>query len=250
MYTMTRKFIFTSLQRYLEAQVNGFKNVSEQLQISEEALKLIFTQQDCSFKVLEHICQIAGVKLEDFFGNLPKEPKLLEFLTSQQEIELISNKKLFAVAVFATYLMSFKEILDKVKVHKVELKMLLERLESMGMVTVLPNNEFKLTISKRFSWIPDGPIMGMIRREALNYFNYSFEDPAVDLINTFNVLITPAAHEELKAKLVQIAKEYRIQMLREASLPAKDKIQVSFCIAARSWLPVSIQSHLRTSANP
>ena len=246
---MTRRFIFTTLQHHLEAQVNGIKHMSEQLQISEEALQHIFTTQDCSFKMLENMCQIAGYKLEELFVNMPKEPQFIEYLTQQNEIELLSNKKLFAVAVCATYLMSFKEILEKVRVHKVELKILLERLQSMGMVKLLPGNELKLTISKKFSWIPDGPIMNLIRREAVNYFDYSFEDP-MDLINTFNVLITPAAHEELKAKLIQIAKEYRIQMLREASLPAKDKIQVSFCIAARSWLPGSIQSMIRTPANP
>ena len=243
---MSREFIFNTLQQQLQMQEIGDEQLATELQMTESAVKNIFTTRDCSFTVLERICQIAGLRLEDLFGSVPKEPKLLELLTQQHEIELLNNKKLFAVAVSAMYFWTFRDILAKVKVNKTELVLLLQRLEEMGFVQNISGNQFKLTISKKFSWIPDGPIMRMTRRESVNYFSYNFEEP-IDLINTFNVYVTPATHDKLKLQLMQIAKEYKLAMLNEAALPIDEKIQVSLCLAARTWIPNFLQSQMRTA---
>ena len=244
---MSREFIFTTLQRQLEAQEISELQLATELQMTEHAVKFIFTTRDCSFTVLEKICQIAGFKLEDLFGSVPREPLLLEHLTQQHEIELLNNKKLFAVAVSAMYFWTYKDILNRVKVNKTELVTMLQRLEEMGIVQVSPGNHFRLTISKKFSWIPDGPIMRMTRRESADYFAYTFEEP-IDLINSFNVYVTPATHDKFKSQLMQIAKEYKLAMLKEATLPIDEKIQVSLCLAARNWLPSFLQSQMRTAA--
>jgi hypothetical protein len=36
-------------------------------------------------------------------------------------------------------------------------------------------------------------------------------------------------------------------MLQEAALPFDEKIQVSLCLAARTWLPSILQSQMRTA---
>ena len=243
---MSREFIFNALQRQLETQEISEAQLAAELQMTEYAVKYIFTTQDCAFTVLERICQIAKLRVEDLFSSVPREPQLLEHLTQQHEIELLNNKKLFAVAVSAMYFWTFKDILNRVKVNKTELVTLLQRLEEMGLVQVSPGNHFKLTISKKFSWIPDGPIMRMTRRESADYFAYTFEEP-IDLINSFSVYLTPASHDKFKSQLMQIAKEYKLAMLKEATLPIDEKIQVSLCLAARSWLPSFLQSQMRTA---
>ena len=167
---MSRQFIFDTLSKQLQAQDISHTKVAEHLQLTVTATKLIFETQDCTLSCIEKICGLVGLKLEDLIDLQPKPVQLLEHLTQQHEIELLANKKLFAV----------------VKVNKTELVTLLQRLEEMGVVQVSPGNQFKLTISKKFSWIPDGPIMRMTRRESADYFAYSFEEP-IDLINSFSV---------------------------------------------------------------
>jgi len=242
---MSREFIFASIQRQLQAREISESQLATELQMTEYAVKYIFTTQDCPFTVLEKICHIAGFKLEDLFSSVPKEPQMLEHLTQQHEIELLNNKKLFAVAVGVMYFWTFKDILNRVKVNKTELVTLLQRLDEMGMIQASPGNTFKLTISKKFSWIPDGPIMRMTRRESVDYFAYNFEEP-IDLISTFNVYVSTASHDKLKSQLMQIAKEYKLAMLKEATLPIDEKIQVSLCLAARSWIPSFLQSQMRS----
>ena len=242
---MSREFIFNALQRQLEAQEISEAQLAAELQMTEYAVKYIFTTQDCAFTVLEKICQIAKLRVEDLFSSVPREPQLLEHLTQQHEIELLNNKKLFAVAVSAMYFWNFKDILNRVKVNKTELVTLLQRLEEMGLLQLSPGYQFKLTISKKFSWIPDGPIMRMTRRESTDYFAYTFEEP-IDLISSFSVYVTPASHDKFKSQLMQITKEYKLAMLKEAALPIEEKIQVSLCFAARTWLPNFLQSQMRT----
>lgn len=88
--------------------------------------------------------------------------------------------------------------------------------------------------------------MRMTRRESADYFAYSFEEP-IDLINSFSVYLTPASHDKLKSQLMKITKEYQLAMLQEAALPVDEKIQVSLCLAARTWLPNFLQSQMRTT---
>ena len=243
---MSRQFIFDTLSKQLQAQDISHTKVAEHLQLTVTATKLIFETQDCTLSCIEKICGLVGLKLEDLINLQPKPVQLLEHLTQQHEIELLSNKKLFAVAVSAMYFWTFKDILNRVKVNKTELVTLLQRLEEMGVVQVSPGNQFKLTISKKFSWVPDGPIMRMTRRESADYFAYSFEEP-IDLINSFSVYLTPASHDKLKSQLMKITKEYQLAMLQEAALPVDEKIQVSLCLAARTWLPNFLQSQMRTA---
>ncbi len=143
---MPRQFIFNRLSKQLQEQDISYTKVAEHLQMTVTATKLIFETHDCTLSCIEKICGLVGLKLEDLLDLQPKPVQLLEHLTQQHEIELVSNKKLFAVAVSAMSFWTFKDILSRVKVNKTELVTLLQRLEEMGMVQVIPGNQFKLTI--------------------------------------------------------------------------------------------------------
>ncbi len=241
---MSREFIFDTLSKQLQAQEITQTKLAEHLEMTVAATKQIFETRDCTLSCMEKICGLVGLKLEDLLNYTPKPALLLENLTQQYEIELLSNKKLFAVAIGVMYFWTFKDLLARIKVNKAELIQLLHRLEQMGFVKMVSANDFKPMLSPKFAWIPDGPILRMVRRESLEFLSNNFDEEG-DVLHAMNVFITPETHQKLRQQLNAVAHEYKKHMVAEANIPAGDKQMVSLIIAARSWLPSFIQSQLR-----
>ncbi|MFM7698212.1 MAG: hypothetical protein ACKO5X_06205 [Limnohabitans sp.] len=214
------------------------------MDLTVAATKHIFETRDCTISCMEKICVLVGLKLEDLLNYTPKPVQLLVNLIQQFEIELLSNKKLFAVAVGVMYFWSFKDLLARIKVNKGELIQLLHRLEQIGFVKMVSANDFKPMLSPKFAWIPDGPVLRMVRRESLEFLSNNFDGDG-DVLHAMNVFITPDTHSKLRQQLNAIAHEYKNHMVAEANIPADDKQMVSLIIAARSWLPSFIQSQMR-----
>ncbi|MEK0432021.1 MAG: hypothetical protein RL700_228 [Pseudomonadota bacterium] len=241
---MSRHYIFDTLSKQLQAQEITHTRLAEHLGLTVSATKHIFETQDCTISCMEKICGLVGVKLEDLLSHTAKPAQLLENLTQQHEIEFLSNKKLFAVAIGVMYFWTFKDLLARVKVNKTELIQLLQRLEQMGFVKMVSGSDFKPMLSPKFAWIPDGPILRMVRRESLEFLSNNFDEEG-DVLHAMNVFITPETHRKLRQQLNAVAHEYKKHMVAEANIPADDKQMVSLIIAARSWLPSFIQSQLR-----
>jgi hypothetical protein len=241
---MSRQFIFDTLNKQLQEQNISYTMVADHLQLTVSDTELIFESRDCTLSCMETICSLVGLKLEELLSQVPKPVQLLEHLTQQHEIEFLSNRKLFAVAVGAMYSWTFKDILARVKVNKIELVQLLQRLEQIGFIKLVNASEFKLMLSPKFAWITDGPIMRMLHRESVDFLSSNFDGDG-DVLHAINFFISPESHATLRQQLNAIAYEYKQRMQAEANLPASDRQMVAVMIAARSWLPSFIQSQLR-----
>jgi DNA-binding Xre family transcriptional regulator len=241
---MSRQFIFDTLNKQLQEQKISHTMVAEHLQLSVSATERIFESQDCTLSCMETICGLVGLKLEDLLHQVPKSVQLLDHLTQQYEIEFLSNRKLFAVAVGAMYSWTFKDMLARVKVNKIELVQLLQRLDQIGFIKLVNASEYKLMLAPKFAWIPDGPIMRMLHRESIDFLSSNFDGDG-DVLHAIDFFITPETYGKLRQQLNALAYEYKKRMQAEANLPANDKQLVAVMIAARSWLPSFIQSQLR-----
>ena len=236
---MSRQFFFRILRSQMEAQQMGFQELANKLKLSERAVQTMFEQQDCSFSVMEQMCQILGLKFEELITALPKPAVMIQHLTQQQEIEILSNKKMCAVVLCSLSYWGVQDILERVRIEKAELTSILRKLEAMGFLQVQPDDTFKLMVSKNFGWLPDGPMMRMVRRESENYFSYSFNKPT-DLLCSFTAYVTPETHDKLRSQMLEISREYKKQTQLQANVPVKEKIRVAACLATRDWVPSEI----------
>jgi DNA-binding Xre family transcriptional regulator len=241
---MSRELLFERLDQHLKSKEVTLSQLAKHLETEEASILKIFENKDCTFGCMEKICQFIGMTMHELWQGMPKVIKPLDQLTQQQEIEFLSNKKLFVVAVCAMHLWTFQDILERVALNKIELLQLLNRLQEIGFLQLNPGNRIKLLLSSQFGWIQDGPIKKMIRRESQDFFAYSFEAPD-DLLHIFNVYITKAAHQEFRQQLIEVVNRYRQQIQIEADVPLEEKKLVSLCIASRPWMPGFMQSQFR-----
>jgi len=92
---MSRKYFFRALLMQMDLRQMGFKELAAELKLPEEEVQAMFDNQDCSFTCMENMCHVLGLKFEELISTIPK-PKpvvMIQHLTQQQEVEILSQKK-------------------------------------------------------------------------------------------------------------------------------------------------------------
>jgi DNA-binding Xre family transcriptional regulator len=241
---MSRAFIFDSLRAHLKARGLTYRKVAQELGLSEQTLKRIFANNDCTIERLEQICRVLQIELSDLVKSSPRKSKLIEQLSREQEHEIAGNKKLLMVAICVMSLWTVEDMLNHLTLSRTECFSLMRKLEAIGFLELRQDNQYKLLVARHFTWIVDGPIMRMVKGVAEDFFNHRFEAPG-EILKIINVRVSPQAQERLKIRLEQIAQEYADQVVVDSHLPLDERPVLSVCIAARRWVPNFLRDLLK-----
>lgn len=245
----TRRFIIESLRAHLKAQQITYSDLAQSLGLSEQTVKRIFVQHDCSLERLEQICDILQLGMRDLLRSSPRPRKFIQHLTLRQEEQLVQNKKLLLVALATTTFWTEADMLQHLKLTKAEYEDQLRQLHKMGFLELLGGKRYRLLVARDFSWIIDGPIMRMAKSMAANYFDHRFDGEG-EILKIINVRLSPQSAQKLKARLEQVAQEYADQVPADADLPLQQRPPLSLCIAARRWVPDSLRELLTDPSSP
>ena len=99
-----------------------------------------------------------------------RDETLITHLTPEQEKEIVSDRKLFLVAVCALNHVTFDQIVETYEISSAECVRLLTRLDHLKFIELLPGNRIKLLVSRTFAWLPDGPIQRFFNNQAHSEF--------------------------------------------------------------------------------
>ena len=232
----TRTYIFETLKAHLRARGLTYLDVARALDTSEPTVKRMFAGQDCTLERLEQVCAALHIELRDLIKSSPRPRKLLQQLTPAQEREFAHNKKLLLMAICVMGQWSFADMVKHLTLGAKTCAELLHQLDRMGFIELHPRNRYRLLVAREFAWIPDGPIMRMVKGMAGDYFNHGFDQPG-ETLKIINVRVSHEAAHRLKQKLERIAQEYADQVGADAHLPLHERPPLSICIAARAWIP-------------
>jgi DNA-binding Xre family transcriptional regulator len=233
---MTSSFVFDGLKMHLKARGMTYADLAKALKMSEASIKRIFSLKNCSLRRLDAICELLQVELAELARGMPRETKLLNRLTREQEEDLMSDPSLLLIAVSALHQMRLEEIVETYRLTQPQVLKLLLRLEQIGILDLHENNRIRLRISRTFAWIPDGPIMKYVKSQAADYFNHSFSLPG-ELMRMVSVRVSAEAQVALLRQVEQIAREYGEQHNADARLPLSARQPVSVLFAVRAWEP-------------
>ncbi len=238
---LPRQYIFESLKAHLKARNLTYQDTALALGVSEQTVKRIFIQQDCSLERLEEICDLIQLDLRDLVQSSPRQRKNIQQLTYPQEAELAQNKKLLMVAVCTMSLWPHEDMLQHLQLSPLECEALLRQLDKMGFLDLMPGNRIRLRVAREFAWIVDGPIMRMVKSMAGDYFDHLFEGEG-EILKIINVRMSRPSAKKFRARLEKIAEEYADQVAIDAHLPLMERPPLSICIAARRWVPAPLKA--------
>ena len=233
---MSRVFVFDSIRAHLKARGMTYRDLASALELSESSVKRIISSNDCTLERLEEICHCLQLDLSDLLNSAPRKRRLLNQLTWKQEEELNKNKELLVLAVCVMNLWSLEDVIQHLHISETQCLKLLGTLERIGLIELQPGNRYKLLVARHFSWITTGPIMTMVTAMADDYFNHHFNE-SVEILKIVNVRISRQAGEHLRRRLELIVQEYADQVATDSHLPLMERVPISVCIAARTWVP-------------
>ena len=211
----------------------------------------MFSRRNFSLKRLDQVCQLANSEVSDIARALHQEESLISRLSHGQEQEIVSNPKLFLVAVCALNHVGFDQIVATYDISGPECIQLLARLDRLGFIRLLPHNRIRLLVSLDFSWLPDGPIQRFFNQQAHNeYFRSRFDRPDEFMV-VVNGMLSRASSAALLTRLKRIAREFSELNNQDAPLPLGERSAMSLLVAIRHWeLAAFAELRRRKTVNP
>jgi len=223
------------LKRELRSRGITYAHVARELRLSEASVKRMFSRRNFSLKRLDQVCQLANSEFSDIARALHQEESLISRLSHEQEQEIVSNPRLFLVAVCALNHVGFDQIVATYDISRPECIQLLARLDRLGFIRLLPNNRIRLLVSLDFSWLPDGPIQRFFKQQAHNeYFRSRFDRPDEFMV-VVNGMLSRASSAAILTRLKRIAREFSELNHQDARLPLGERSAMSLLVAIRHW---------------
>ncbi|HKA44921.1 MAG TPA: helix-turn-helix transcriptional regulator [Burkholderiales bacterium] len=223
------------LKRELKVRGVTYAHVARRLNLSEASVKRMFSKRDFTLKRLDQICQLTQVEFSDLARILEREEDLISQLSWEQEQEIVSDRKLFLVAVCALNHVTFEQIVAAYDLSRAECIQLLARLDRLGFIQLQPNNRIKLLVSHNFSWLPDGPIQRFFNQQAHSeYFRSRFARPHEYMV-VVNGMLSRTSSAAIVSRLKRVAREFSELHSDDSRLPLAGRSSMSLLVAIRHW---------------
>ncbi len=238
------KLIIDTLKRELRKQGINYRQVAQQLGLSEASVKRLFAEHSFSLDRLSKVCELLNLEISDLVHAMEKNRELTQQLTLEQEIELVSDIKLMLMAHHLVNSITFEEIISDYEISRTEGIQLLAKLDRMKIIELLPGNRVKLKIAKDFKVISGGPIQRYYEQKIeQEFFRSSFTGN--DEYRVFAAgFISRGGNEEIIRKMRQLARDAHQIMQESEDRPLDQRIGCSFVMAIRPW-ELGVFSELR-----
>ena len=224
------------LKNLLKQRGMTYRELAQELDLSESAIKQMFSSGNMTLARLDRICEVLALDFGDLLQLSDASAHRLQSLSLEQESELIGDPKLLLTAYCLVNNWTFAEILDRYKITEVEGITYLARLDRMRLIELLPGNRVKALIATNFTWHPNGPIEQFFRKEVQGpFFNADFtEDGCIRLVK--NGDISAVARQQILERLYHIGQMFDDTVIEERKLPLDQRQGTTMVLAVRHWI--------------
>ena len=223
------------LKRELNTRGVTYADLARQLRLSEASVKRMFSRRDFTLKRLDEICRSAQIEFSDLVRAVVRDETLISHLTFDQEREIVSDRKLFLVAVCALNYVTFDQIVETYDISAAECVQLLTRLDKLKFIELLPGNRIKLLVSRTFSWLPDGPIQRFFNDQAHNEFFRSRFNRPDEFMLVVNGMLSTTSSADIVSRLKRITREFSDLHNDDSRLPLGERSPMPLLVAVRHW---------------
>ncbi len=224
-----------ALKRELKARHITYASLAPQLRLSEASVKRMFSRRDFTLKRLDNICRCAEIDFSDLVRAAVRDEPLMVHLTLEQEREIVTDRKLFLVAVCALNQVTFDQIVEGYDISSAECVKLLSKLDHLKFIELLPANRIKLLVSRTFAWLPDGPIQRFFNDSAHNEFFRSRFNRPDEFMLVVNGMLSKNASADMVARLKRITRDFSDLHNEDSRLPLGERSPMTLLVAIRHW---------------
>lgn len=227
--------IVDTLKRQLKARGVTYKVLAEQLQLSESAVKHMFSTGNFSLKRLDEVCAAMELDIGDLIGLSQTHEQKIEQLSAEHEQEIVANDRLLLVAYCLINYWTFDEIVERYDISPAEATKYLRRLDRMKVIELLPGDRVRLLIANSFSWRKNGAIEKFFRSHVQSeFFSHHFQDDdSIRIVK--NGMLTRRSQIQLIERLKAMGDLFDDTTWDERKLSATERRGTTMVLAIRHW---------------
>lgn len=229
------ELVIDTLKAELRRQGRTYHDLAPVLDLSHASIKRLFADRDFTLERLEAICRFLQIDMAELFRLAEKKQAKLTRLTVEQEQLLVCDIKLLCVAHALLNRWPLDEMLATYAISELEAVRLLAKLDRLKLIDLLPGNRYKLLVSRKFQWLPNGPIQQFFEKQLqADFFASSFNQSGERRLFT-SALLSRGSIDKAERLLAKVADEINELHLADESLPPAQRIGVSAVLAMRPW---------------
>jgi len=231
----TSSRIVDTLKRELKARGMPYRQLAVQLQLSESAVKHMFSTGNFSLKRLDEICAALELDIGDIVSLSEAQKPRIEQLSAEFEREIVADIRLLLVAYCLINFWTFEEILQRYDITRSDGLRYVRRLDRMNVIELQPGDRVRLLIANNFTWRKNGAIEQFFNRHVqTEFFKHSFsDDGSIRIVK--NGMLSRKSQVQLIDKLKAIGDLFDDASWDERKIPAGDRHGTSMVLAIRHW---------------
>jgi DNA-binding Xre family transcriptional regulator len=227
--------IIDTLKRELKSRGFTYKRLAEKLDLSESAVKHMFSTGNFSLRRLDDVCAVLELDIGDLVDISQAQEQRIEQLSEEQELEIMSDMRLLLVAYCLLNYWTFDEIVARYDISPEQGQKYLRRLDRMKFIELQPGDRVRLLLANNFSWRRNGAIEQFFRSRVQNeFFSHDFQDDE-SLRIVKNGMLSRKSMTRLMEKLRATGDLFDDTTWEERKLPAEERKGTTMVLAIRHW---------------
>ena len=229
--------LLSVLKQFLKSHGFSYRDVAQQLNLSEASVKRLFSEHHFSLSRLDAICQMMGMEISDLVIEMNQQALAshVSQLTEEQEQTLVSDPVLLLVTVCVLNGWTMADLQSHYHLTEAECIGYLTRLDRLKLIVLLPMNAIRLSVASNFSWRQNGPIQQFFQQKlATDFFDTGFTQRH-EYLTVLNGMLSDSAMQAFQRKLRQLAIEFEELNNVDRALPLAERKGTTLVLAARNW---------------
>ena len=227
--------IIDTLKRELKVRGFTYKALAAKLDLSESAIKHMFSAGNFSLRRLDEVCAVLELDIGDLVDISESHEQKIEQLSEEQELEIMSDMRLLLVAYCLLNYWTFDEIIARYDITPEQGLRYLRKLDRMKFIELQPGDRVRLLLANNFSWRKNGAIEKFFRSRVQNeFFSHHFQDEGSTRI-VKNGMLTRKSVLRLIEKLRATGDLFDDTTWEERKLSATERNGTTMVLAIRHW---------------
>jgi DNA-binding Xre family transcriptional regulator len=243
-----------TLKRMMKSRAQTYKQLAQQIGLSEVSVKRIFSRSALSLARLEQICRVLDVSIQEVARISVEQPTdTSEFVTIEQEAELAADPKLLACYYLVANGRTGPEIAVELKADERQVRRWMVKLHALKLVELRAKFRARARTTSSISWRKDGPVRRLYESQVRQEFLQSTFAATNEALHFRSTELSEESCRVVLRKLERLAAEFRDLAELDSTLPARDKRSMGILLAGRPWvfsMFESLRQPMRTAAVP
>ena len=227
--------IIDTLKRELKVRAITYRGLAERLELSESAVKHMFSTGNFSLRRLDDVCAVLELDIGDLVNISESQEPKIEQLSEENERVIVEDTRLLLVTYCLINYWTFDEIIERYDISPAEGLKYLRQLDRMKVIELQPGDRVRLLIANNFSWRKNGAIEKFFRSHVqTEFFSHHFQDDdSVRIVK--NGMLTRRSQLQLIERLKAMGELFDDTTWDERKLSATERRGTTMVLALRHW---------------